>query len=81
MTYLPASSPPVRSRTSAITDRPCLVSTWDTQVNALVVLASAAFALWAGDEVLRGVNPFRRLLGLAMLAWLGLSLVRLWLTT
>jgi len=34
MTYLPASSPPVRSRTSAITDRPCLVSTWDTQANA-----------------------------------------------
>jgi hypothetical protein len=47
----------------------------------LVVLASAALALWAGDEVLRGVNPFRRLLGLAILAWLGFSLVRLWLTT
>ena len=47
----------------------------------LVVLASAALALWAGDEVLRGVNPFRRLLGAAMLAWLGFSLVRLWLTT
>jgi hypothetical protein len=31
--------------------------------------------------VLRGVNPFRRLLGLAVLAWLGFSLVRLWLTT
>lgn len=37
----------------------------------LVVLASAALALWAGDEVLRGVNPFRRLLGLAILTWLG----------
>ena len=48
---------------------------------ALVVLASAALALWAGDEVLRGVNPFRRLLGLAVLAWLGFSFVRLWLTT
>lgn len=47
----------------------------------LAVLASAALALWAGDEVLRGVNPFRRLLGLAMLAWLSFSLVRLWLTT
>jgi uncharacterized membrane protein len=47
----------------------------------LVVLASATLALWAGDEVLRGVNPFRRLLGLAVLAWLGFSLVRLWLTT
>src|ERR1035437_4254283 len=47
----------------------------------LLVLASAALALWAGDEVLRGVNPFRRLLGLAVLAWLGSFLVRLWLTT
>jgi hypothetical protein len=47
----------------------------------LVVLASAALALWAAGEVLRGVNPFRRLLGLAMLAWLGFSLARLCLTT
>jgi len=46
----------------------------------LAVLASAALGLWAGDELLRGVNPFRRLLGLAILAWLGFSLVRLWLT-
>jgi hypothetical protein len=43
----------------------------------LVVLASAALALGAGDEVLRGVNRFRRLLGVAMLAWLGFALVRL----
>ena len=43
----------------------------------LVVLSSAALALWAADELLRGVNPFRRLLGLAMLAWLVFSLVRL----
>ena len=43
----------------------------------LVVVASAALALWAGDELLRGVNPFRRLLGLATLAWLVFSLVRL----
>ena len=41
----------------------------------LVVVGSAALALWAGDEVLRGVNPFRRLLGLATLAWLVFSLV------
>jgi len=44
----------------------------------LAVLASAALALWAGGEVLRGVNPFRRLLGVITLAWLVLSLVRLW---
>jgi len=47
----------------------------------LVVLATAALALWAVDEALRGVNPFRRLLGVALLAWLGFSLVRPWLTT
>ena len=41
----------------------------------LVVLASAALVLWAGGEVLRGVNPFRRLLGVAVLAWLVFSLV------
>ena len=41
----------------------------------LVVLASAALVLWAGGEVLRGVNPFRRLLGVAVLAWLAFSLV------
>ena len=45
--------------------------------NVLVVLASAALVFWAGDEVLRGVNPFRRILGVAVLAWLALSLVRL----
>jgi hypothetical protein len=45
--------------------------------DVLVVLASAALALWSGDEVLRGVNPFRRILGVAVLAWLVLSLVRL----
>ena len=45
--------------------------------DVLVVLASAALGLWAGDEVLRGVNPFRRILGVAVLAWLALSLVRL----
>lgn len=42
----------------------------------LVVLSSAALALWAWDEVLRWVNPFRRLLGLATLGWLVFSQVR-----
>jgi hypothetical protein len=41
----------------------------------LVVIASAALAMWAADELLRGVNPFRRLLGFATLAWLVFSLV------
>jgi hypothetical protein len=29
----------------------------------LDVIGIAALAIWAGDEILRGVNPFRRLLG------------------
>jgi hypothetical protein len=41
------------------------------------VIAAVALALWASDEVLRGVNPFRRMLGGAVLGWLGFSLVRL----
>lgn len=28
-----------------------------------------ALVWWAGDELLRGVNPFRRLLGAGVLAW------------
>jgi hypothetical protein len=51
MTYLPASSPPVRSWTSAITDRSWLVSTWDTQVNA-------------NDRFNADANRYRQFLGL-----------------
>jgi hypothetical protein len=43
----------------------------------LQIIASAALALWAADEALRGVNPFRRLLGVTVLAWLVFSLVRI----
>jgi hypothetical protein len=31
------------------------------------VIGTAALAIWAGDEILRGVNPFRRLLGCVVL--------------
>jgi hypothetical protein len=34
---------------------------------ALTVVAVASLLWWAGDEVLRGVNPFRRLLGGAVI--------------
>ncbi|GJD36118.1 hypothetical protein [Methylobacterium aerolatum] len=33
-----------------------------------------ALAVWAGDEVLRGVNPWRRCLGAAVLLWLAVGL-------
>jgi len=31
------------------------------------VVATVALAVWAADEVVRGVNPFRRVLGTAVL--------------
>jgi hypothetical protein len=37
---------------------------------AVHVVGTVALAAWAGDEVLRGVNPFRRALGAVMLALL-----------
>ena len=36
----------------------------------LDVVAFAALAIWAGDELIRGVNPFRRLLGAVVLGGL-----------
>jgi hypothetical protein len=34
---------------------------------ALDVIAGVALLWWAGDEVIRGVNPFRRMLGFGVL--------------
>jgi hypothetical protein len=36
--------------------------------DVLRILAVGALALWAADEVLRGVNPLRRVIGAAVLA-------------
>ena len=36
---------------------------------ALHVVSTVALAVWAVLEVVRGVNPFRRLLGGVVLAW------------
>jgi hypothetical protein len=33
------------------------------------VIFSAALFVWAGDEILRGVNPWRRCLGVAVLCY------------
>jgi hypothetical protein len=41
------------------------------------VVGTAALAVWAADEVLRGVNPFRRGLGAVVLVGLVLSLTGL----
>ena len=36
---------------------------------AVGVIGTVALVVWAGDEVLRGVNPWRRLLGGGVLAF------------
>lgn len=42
----------------------------------LRVVATVALSWWAVDEVVRGVNPWRRLLGAVVLAGLVVSLLR-----
>ena len=39
------------------------------------VASRLCLAVWAADELLRGVNPWRRCLGLGVLAWMGMSLI------
>ena len=43
---------------------------------ALDVVATVALVIWAGDELLRGVNPARRILGGVVLVLLVASRVR-----
>jgi hypothetical protein len=43
---------------------------------AVDVVAGAALLFWAGDEVARGVNPFRRMLGAAVGAVVVINLLR-----
>ncbi|MEO8106173.1 MAG: hypothetical protein ABI720_02550 [Actinomycetes bacterium] len=39
-------------------------------------LASVALLVWAADEIWRGVNPFRRMIGALVLVWVLVSVVR-----
>jgi hypothetical protein len=39
-------------------------------------LGAGALIAWGADEILRGVNPARRLLGLAVLGWQVYQLIR-----
>lgn len=45
-------------------------------IDVLAVISTGALLVWAADEVLRGVNPFRRLLGAGVLAVVVLGLLR-----
>ena len=42
---------------------------------ALAALSTIALLIWALDELVRGVNPWRRILGGAVLAWQVVGLV------
>jgi hypothetical protein len=44
--------------------------------DVLGVVATVALVVWAGDELVRGVNPFRRVLGAVVLSWVLFSLLR-----
>ncbi len=47
--------------------------------HVLSIVGTVALALWAGDEVVRGVNPWRRTLGSGVLLWQAVSLLSGWL--
>jgi hypothetical protein len=52
---------------------------WDPRVaghGLLRWISTGALVVWAGDELLRGVNPFRRLLGAGVIALTAWSLLR-----
>ncbi len=46
-----------------------LVPEPSTVYTAVRVVATAALTWWAADELVRGCNPFRRLLGAGALVW------------
>lgn len=45
--------------------------------HALAAIETVALVVWAGDEIVRGVNPFRRLLGAAVLVGQAIALFKL----
>jgi predicted Na+-dependent transporter len=57
--------------------------TWGVQPGGIIsgaarIIALGSGAYWAGDELLRGVNPWRRALGLFVLAYLVVSAAASW---
>ncbi len=52
---------------------------WNPQVaghDVLTAVSTGALLVWAADELVRGVNPFRRLLGAVAVIWTAYSLTR-----
>ena len=53
-----------------------ILSPSGTAATAFEVVVSGALTWWAVDEILRGVNPLRRVMGGVVLALVGWRLVR-----
>ncbi len=57
-----------------------LLSVWWSprvgDVDVLAMVSRIALVVWAGDEVARGVNPFRRILGAVVLLGTAWSLLQ-----
>jgi hypothetical protein len=51
-----------------LTVGPHIFHTTGSAGNLIRVLADAALLVWAADELVRGVNPFRRILGVLVIA-------------
>jgi hypothetical protein len=47
-----------------------------TTGTVLKVIGTGALVFWAGDELIRGVNPFRRGVGVVVLAAIAIGLAR-----
>jgi hypothetical protein len=47
----------------------------DGAVTAVTAVGTVALVVWALDELVRGVNPFRRLLGAGVLVTQGVGLL------
>ncbi len=50
-----------------------------TAGHVLHAVGTVALVVWAVDEIVRGVNPFRRLLGALVVIGPAVALARLWL--
>lgn len=49
----------------------------DATARRAVIASHLCLGVWAADELLRGVNPWRRSLGFGVLAWLAATTISL----
>jgi hypothetical protein len=60
----------------AVTGLRLLASPHGSVKTALGLVATVALVWWSGDELMRGVNPFRRMLGAVVLAAVVIGFLR-----